>query len=46
MSDDELKANVNGWLSDQAAAFFDEGIGKLLPGYDKCLNRNSDYVEK
>ena len=45
MSDGELKANVNGWLSDQAAAFFDEGIGKLVPRY-KCLNRNGDYVEK
>ena len=45
MSDDELKANAISWLSDQVAAFFDEGIGKLVPCYDRCLNQNGDYVE-
>lgn len=45
MSDNELNVNVNGWLSDQAATFFYEGIGKLVLHY-KCLGRNWDYVEK
>jgi hypothetical protein len=34
------------WLSSQVADFFDTGKQKLLPGYDKCLNSSSDYVEK
>ena len=29
-----------------AAAFYDKGIGKLVPRYDKCLSRSGDYVEK
>jgi hypothetical protein len=29
-----------------AADFFDEGIQKLLPLYDTCLNMGGDYVEK
>lgn len=29
ISDEELKANISGWLSDQVAAFFDEGTGNL-----------------
>ncbi|GFU60513.1 hypothetical protein TNCV_2197541 [Trichonephila clavipes] len=34
------------WLSNQAASFFDDGIQKLVPRYDKCLNSNGNYVEK
>jgi hypothetical protein len=34
------------WLSSQVADFFDTGIEKLIPQYDKCLNSSSDYVEK
>lgn len=45
--DDELKAAVNDWLRAQSAEFFfKDGIGKLLPRYDKCLNLNGYYVEK
>ena len=25
---------------------FYEGTGKLVPGYDKCYNRNGDYQGK
>ncbi|GBL87308.1 Histone-lysine N-methyltransferase SETMAR [Araneus ventricosus] len=45
-TDNELQTSVQNWLKTQAAAFYDEGIGKLVPRYDKCMNRNGDYVEK
>ncbi|GFT18052.1 histone-lysine N-methyltransferase SETMAR [Trichonephila clavipes] len=44
--DDEAKTTVKQWLSNQAASFFDNGIQKLVPRYDKCLNSNENYVEK
>ena len=28
------------------AAFYEEGIQKLVTCYDKCLNNGSEYVEK
>jgi hypothetical protein len=28
------------------AAFYEEGIQKLVPRYDKCLNNGGEYVEK
>ena len=28
------------------AAFYEEGIQKLVPSYNKCLNNGSKYVEK
>jgi hypothetical protein len=27
-------------------AFYEEGIQKLVPRYDKCLNNGGKYVEK
>jgi len=30
----------------QAATFYEEGIQKLVPRYDKCLNYGGEYVEK
>jgi len=30
----------------QAAAFYEEGIQKLVPPYDKSLNNGGEYVEK
>ena len=44
-SDDEIKGNVQQWLKSQAAEFFEAGILKLVPRYDKCLNLHGDYVE-
>jgi len=35
-----------GWLTSQAAAFYEKGIQKLVPRYDKCLNNGGEYVEK
>ena len=45
-TDEELMDGINGWLSPLAAEFFEEGIQKLVPRYDKCLNRMGVYVEK
>ncbi|XP_035229348.1 histone-lysine N-methyltransferase SETMAR-like [Stegodyphus dumicola] len=36
-NDDELKETVSNWLKTQAANFYEEGIQKLVPRYDKCL---------
>ena len=44
--DDDLKDAVQKWLTSQAAAFCEEGIQKLVPRYDKCLNNGDEYVEK
>jgi hypothetical protein len=43
---EKLIKGVKAWLSSQAAYFFDTGIHKLIPHYDKCLNSGGDYVEK
>ena len=45
-NDDDLKDAVKKWLTSQAAAFYEEGVQKLVPRYDKCLNNGGDYVEK
>jgi hypothetical protein len=36
--------DVKMWLSSQAADFFDTGIQKLIPQYDKCLKSVGDYM--
>jgi len=41
-----LKDAVQKLLTSQAAAFYEEGIQKLVPRYDKCLNNCGEYVEK
>jgi hypothetical protein len=33
------------WLSSQAEDFFDTGIQKLVPRYDKFFNSGGAYVE-
>ena len=44
--DDDPKDVVQKWLTSQAAAFYEEGIQKLVPHYDKCLNNGREYVGK
>jgi len=44
--DSDLKDIVQKWLKSRAAAFYGEGIQKLVPRYDKCLNNGGEYVEK
>jgi hypothetical protein len=41
-----LMEGVRTRLSLQAADFFDTGIEKLIPWYDKCLNSGGHCVEK
>ena len=45
-TNEELMDGVNTWLHNLAAPFFDEGLQKLVPRYDKCLNVDGNYVEK
>jgi hypothetical protein len=46
MATDEGAKVVTDWLNGLAAAFYDEGISKLLQHLDKCLNRYGDYIRK
>jgi len=40
--DDDLKEAVQKWLTSQTAAFYEEGIQKLVPHNDKCLNNGGE----
>ena len=42
----ELQTSVENWPKAQAAGFYDKGIGKLVPRYEKCLLRSVGYAEK
>jgi histone-lysine N-methyltransferase SETMAR len=44
--DDSVKEAVKQWFNAQAESFYDDGIQKLVPRYDKCLNIHGNYVEK
>jgi hypothetical protein len=44
--DDKVKEAINMWLASQVASFYDAGIQKLVPRYDKCFNNGGNYVEK
>jgi hypothetical protein len=44
-NNEELMEGVKTWLSSQVADFFDTGIQKLVPRYDKCLSSGGDCVE-
>jgi hypothetical protein len=43
---DVLKETVTNWFNVRAAEFFDEGIQKLIPRLNNCLDNNDDYTEK
>jgi histone-lysine N-methyltransferase SETMAR len=42
--DSDVKEAVNTWFASQAASFYDAGIQKLVPRYDKCLSNGGNYV--
>jgi hypothetical protein len=44
--DSEAKETVNTLFSSQAVSFYNSGIQKLAPRYDKCLNNGGNCVEK
>jgi hypothetical protein len=43
--DNRVKEAVNTWFSSQVASFYNSGIQKLVPRYDKCLNNGGKYVQ-
>jgi fructosamine-3-kinase len=45
-NDREAEMAVTQWFQSQAADFYDTGIQKLVPWYDKYLNSSGNYVEK
>jgi hypothetical protein len=45
-SNEELMEGVETWLSSQVADFFDTGIQKLIPRYDRFLSSGGDCIEK
>jgi hypothetical protein len=45
-NNEELIEGVKTRLSSETAGFFDTGIQKLIPRYDKFLNSGGDHVEK
>jgi hypothetical protein len=44
--DSKVKEAINTWFMSQVASFYDAGIQKLVPCYDKCLNNDGNYVKK
>lgn len=44
--DDEVKEEVQRWLEEMAADFYNAGIIKLPERLQKCIDREGDYVEK
>jgi hypothetical protein len=45
-TDDVLGTTVKGWLKEQDAEFYGQGIEELIPQYDKYLSVHGDYTEK
>jgi hypothetical protein len=41
--DNKAKEAVNTWFASQVASFYDAGIQKLVPLYNKCLNNGIVY---
>jgi histone-lysine N-methyltransferase SETMAR len=44
--EDDVKEAVNTWFAPQASSFYDAGIQKLVPRYDKCLNNGGRTMSK
>ena len=45
-SDDEVKQAVTSWIKQRTPEFFIEGMRKLVLRWEKCTERQGDYVEK
>jgi hypothetical protein len=43
--DDDAVQEVMTWFKGQAADFYDSGIQKLIPRFNKCLDNARDYVK-
>jgi hypothetical protein len=45
-NNEEFMRDVKTWLRSQAADFFDIGIKKRIPPYDRSLSSGGGYVQK
>jgi hypothetical protein len=45
-SDDEVKQAVTSRIKQRTPEFFIDGMHKLVLGWEKCILRQGDYVEK
>ena len=45
-SDDEVKQAVTSWIKQRIPEFFIDGMRKLVLRWEKCIERQGDYVEK
>ena len=45
-SDDEVKQAVTSWIKQRTPEFFIDGMRKLVLRWEKCIERQGDYVEK
>ena len=45
-NDFEVETEVNRWFKKQGTQWYTQGIEKLVPRYQKCLDKEDDYVEK
>ena len=45
-SDDEVKQVVTSWIKQRTREFIIDGMRKLVLRWEKCIERQGDYVEK
>jgi len=45
-SDDEVKQAVTSWIKQRTPEFFIDGMRKLVLRWEKCIERQGEYVEK
>ena len=45
-SDDEVKQAVMSWIKQRTPELFIDGMRKLVLRWEKCIERQGDYVEK
>ena len=45
-SDDEVKQAVMSWIKQRTPEFFIDGMHKLVLRWEKCIERQGDYVKK
>jgi len=45
-SDDEVKQTVTSWIKQRKPEFFTDSMRKRVLHWEKCIERQGDYVEK
>ena len=45
-NDQDVEEFVRNWLVTQLQSFYEQGINKLPNRWEKCVEREGDYVEK